>query len=106
MKKIEKKSREWITVDMTDAARMTQSAAMETASMVLGIISLVGFIVVFASIPCGAMAVILGALSRGESWKMSKKAKAGVITGAIGMYLGLLLTVLVIFFRAKYPVLF
>ena len=100
------KTKKAVYADMTDAARITRSTAMETASFVLGLIALIGFVAAPVSIPGGALSLIIGALSRGERFKLTKKAKTGMICGAIGLYLALLLVCMVIFFMMKYPVLF
>lgn len=61
------------------------SERMEIASLILGIISITSCLCLYLSIPCGALAVILGVLSRGGQMQFGSKAQIGIILGAIGL---------------------
>lgn len=63
---------------------MEQKNTMALVSMILGIISIVLSCCCFLGMILGSLAVILAALSRGDG-KMSGHAKAGLITGIVGM---------------------
>ena len=62
-----------------------RSRAMETAAMVLGIISLSTCSCIYASVVCGALAIIFALLSRGGEYTMSSKAKIGLVLGIAGL---------------------
>lgn len=64
---------------------------MATGAVVLGVISLFTCLIFYISIPCGALAVLLAILSRGEN-KLPGKSKTGIVCGAIGMCLSLGIT--------------
>ena len=65
---------------------------MATAALVFGILSLVTSLMIYLSIPCGALAVILALLSRTDK-PMRKKAKSGLICGICGMLATVIITV-------------
>ena len=65
---------------------------MTTAAIVFGILSLLSSMIIYISLPCGALAVILAILSRTSS-PMAKKAKAGLICGFCGMVATVVITV-------------
>ena len=46
---------------------------MESAALILGIISVVTCLILYISIPCGALAIMFAFLSRGGNYKMSEK---------------------------------
>ncbi|MFJ2019263.1 DUF4190 domain-containing protein [Streptomyces nodosus] len=82
-------------------AAVAPSDGMGTASLVLGIISVVGFCLCGASIVPGALAVIFGILGlrkarRGEATN-GGVALAGIICGAVGMVLAVVVVVAMIF---------
>lgn len=60
-------------------------SAMPVASMVLGILSTVFSLFWYITIPCGVIAIVLGAKSAKRTG--SKLGKTGVITGIIGLAL-------------------
>lgn len=62
-----------------------RSHSMETASMVLGIISFTTCTCLYISLACGALAILLGLLSKGGELTISNKAQAGVIMGILGL---------------------
>lgn len=57
----------------------------ETASLILGLISVVMCSCLYVSIICGALAIIFASLSRGGKMELDSKAKAGLILGIIGI---------------------
>lgn len=71
-----------------------KSNGMATASLILGILSLVLCCCVYFSIPLGALAILFAILSRGSSRQMTGQAKAGLGLG-IG---GIVLTFIMILF--------
>ena len=65
------------------------TSVMHIASLVLGIISIVSAVFWYLSIPTGILAIVLGIKSAKKTG--SKIAKAGMITGIVGLSLVLLL---------------
>ena len=65
---------------------------MGQASMILGIISIVGVCCCYGGLVFGSLAIILALLSKTEE-KLSDNARIGMITGIIGI--GLSLTALI-----------
>lgn len=65
---------------------------MATAALIFGILSLVTSLMIYLSVPCGALAVILALLSRTDK-PMLKKAKSGLICGICGMLATVIITV-------------
>ena len=61
------------------------SGRMQIAAMILGIISIASCTCLYLAIPCGALAVILGVLSRGGQMKFENKAQIGIFLGLIGL---------------------
>lgn len=61
---------------------------MATASMVIGILSIVLSCCCFMGFGMGALAIVFAQLSKVEE-RLEGKAKAGLITGIIGIVLGL-----------------
>lgn len=61
------------------------SQRMQIAAMILGIISIASCTCLYLAIPCGALAVILGVLSRGGQMKFENKAQIGIFLGLIGL---------------------
>jgi len=70
-------------------------------SMILGIVSIVFCWYWFLSIPAGAVALILGVLGKKEIAEgrgtNGGMATSGIVTGAIGLALGAILLVLILF---------
>lgn len=64
---------------------------MEKTAFVLGILSIVTCSYCYLSIPMGAIAIILGLLSRGGNMKLSRKAKNAIIFAIIGILLTVIL---------------
>ncbi|MCD7818568.1 MAG: hypothetical protein LUH07_05910 [Lachnospiraceae bacterium] len=65
---------------------------MVTASVVLGILSIVLCSAFYIALPCGALAVICAILSRGEQ-PMAARSKVGMICGILGMVVSVVVTV-------------
>lgn len=61
--------------------------AMATASMILGIVSIVSILTVYVPIICGSLAIVLAILSKGYGKKMLPSARVGVGTGIGGIVL-------------------
>lgn len=68
---------------------MEQNNNLALASMILGIVSIVVCCCCFGGVILGSLAVILACLSRVET-SFTGQAKAGLITGMIGICLGFL----------------
>ena len=70
-----------------------RSRNMETASLILGILSLALFCCVYPPMICGALSITLGLLSRGGELTLTPKAKAGIALGAtaLGLFVALLI---------------
>ena len=64
---------------------------METAAMILGIVSLTTCSCLYISIVCGALAIILALLSKGGENTMGSRAKIGLGLGIAGLVLTILL---------------
>lgn len=66
---------------------------LAVASMVLGIVSLVVLCIWWISIPCGIVAVVLGAIARGKAKRGEAggagMAMAGLICGCVGLALAI-----------------
>ena len=60
---------------------------METAALVLGVLSITMCSCLYAAYICGAIAIVLALFSRGGKMKMSSKAKTGLILAIIGIVL-------------------
>lgn len=67
------------------------SERMQIAAMALGILSVASCTCLYLSIPCGALAVILGVLSRGGQMRFGSKAQIGIFLGLVGLCLTILL---------------
>lgn len=57
------------------------SVSMEKAALVLSIVSIVSCLYFYVSIPAGALAIILGLLSRGGNTELGQRAKIGTTIG-------------------------
>ncbi len=62
---------------------------MAIAAMVLGIVSIVLLCFIYVSVPCGIIAIILGAISKKDP-ACKGLATAGIVTGCIGIGLTVL----------------
>ena len=60
-----------------------RSNGLATASLVLGIISLLSTTIFYIAVPCGALAILFALLSRGNG-KMYGKCKAAIVMGIAG----------------------
>ncbi len=76
----------------TESYADKRSVGMATAALVLGICGIATGLCPYGGFILGALAIILGLLSRGGEMTMSVHAKAGVILGAIGMGLSTIVT--------------
>lgn len=63
------------------------SRQMESASLVLGLVAVMGCTCLYLAIPCGALAVILASLSRGGAMDYGQRAQVGLVLGAVGLAL-------------------
>ena len=79
-------------LDPEPSAPETSHSGMETAAIILGILSLVGSACFYLSIPCAAIGILLALLSRGRKEHMSSRAKAGFCISAAGLVLTVGLT--------------
>lgn len=78
---------------------------MATASMVIGIITLIGFVLLRLTLPflLGGIGIILAILSKGGTRKMNGRAKAGMICCITGLCLDIALCVLSVWFLVSLP---
>lgn len=65
------------------------------SALILGIIAIIFSCLCFISVPCGIVAIILGILSIKSSKR--KMSIAGIITGAIGIVISIILLIVFIF---------
>lgn len=68
-----------------------RSRPMEYASLILGIVALVGCTCIYLSLPCGAIAIILATLSRSGEMTYGSKAQAGLMLGIFALVFTVLL---------------
>ena len=62
-----------------------RSRAMETASLILGAISIATSCFIYAALFCGALSIMFALLSRGGEMTLSQRAKIGLILGIAGI---------------------
>ncbi len=67
-------------------------SGMETASVVLGILGLLSCVILYFSLPLGALGILFALLSRGSRPHMTTRAKVGLGLSAAGLVLTLSLT--------------
>lgn len=77
------------------AEKNTNKSAMNVASLVLGIISIVTSLFWYITLPTGILAIVFGAKSAKKTG--SKLGKAGLITGIIGLSIFAFIYISVIF---------
>lgn len=65
---------------------------LATASLILGILSILLCSVIYLALPFGALAVILAILSHTE-YKMAKKSRIGLICGLCGIAASIVVTI-------------
>ncbi|MEG0962658.1 MAG: DUF4190 domain-containing protein [Lachnospiraceae bacterium] len=70
------------------------SAGLATASLVMGILSLVLGCCIYPAFVFGSLAIIFALLSRGGEMKISPNAKVGMILGIVALILASLLIIL------------
>ncbi len=68
-----------------------RSKGMSLASMVLGVIALVTCSCIYAAAVCGSLSIMLALLSRGGEMTLDSQAKAGLISGGIGLAMTLII---------------
>ena len=64
-----------------------RSSLMARAALICGILSIVSCMVFYISIPLGAIAILLGLLSKGGANSVSSKAFGGMVCGISGIIL-------------------
>lgn len=67
------------------------SPGMELASLFLGAVAIMSCTCLYLSLPCGALAVILGVLSRGGQMQYGPRAQTGITLGCIALLTTLLI---------------
>jgi hypothetical protein len=67
-------------------------SGLETASVILGILGLLSCVILYFSLPLGALGILFALLSRGSRPHMSTRAKTGLGLSAAGLILTLTLT--------------
>lgn len=75
-----------------------RSQKLETVSFYLGVIAVASSFVVYTSLICGSLSIVLALLSRGGEMKLTSKAKAGLVMGIIGLAIVVLMFVYTIMF--------
>ncbi|WP_291377969.1 DUF4190 domain-containing protein [Demequina sp.] len=80
--------------DPMGGAPQPQGKGMAIASLILGIVSVAMCLYWFLAIPAGVIAIVLGVIARGRGVGAGM-ALAGIITGALGAVLGLVVAVAV-----------
>ena len=60
---------------------------MDNVAIVLGGISIASCFLLYISIPVGALAIIIGVLSRGGEMTFTRNAKVGITLGALGLFI-------------------
>lgn len=58
---------------------------METAALVLAVLSIVTCSCCYLSLPCAGIAIVLALLSRGGKMKLGSKAKLAIVLGIAGL---------------------
>lgn len=69
---------------------------MENASFILGIISITSCTFIYTGLICGALAIIIGFISKGGTTTVSSKAKTGIGLGCIGLGFTVILVIIAI----------
>lgn len=64
-----------------------QRSGMETASIVLGILSFIGSACCYVALPLSAVGILLAILSKGHNQRMSSRAKSGLWCSIISLVL-------------------
>ena len=78
---------------LMDLQQENHSEYMALASMILGIIAIVTSGCIYLAIICGSLAIILALLSRGGRMDFCTQAKAGLISGVVGLILTIIIYV-------------
>lgn len=76
--------------------RSTASSGMATASLILGILSLVTLCFIPLSVVFGALSITFALLSKGGEYTLPGNSKAGIIISIAGVLLSIVFTVLVV----------
>ncbi len=80
----------------TQPAPPKKSSGLAIASMTCGIVSLIACCVGL-SLPLGALAILFAILSRRKGQPVPAMSVAGIVTGAIGLLMGILLYIFSLF---------
>lgn len=72
---------------------MEYSAALSTASVIFGFLSLFSSIMFYVAIPCGALSILFALLSRGGNRKMTGKGRLAVILSLVGIAASAVMTI-------------
>jgi len=67
-----------------------RSRQMETAALILGMVSIATIITIVPALICGSLAIILGLLSKGGELTVDSRGKTAIILGIIGLVLALI----------------
>ena len=74
-----------------------------TASVTLGILSMVLSLAIFPSYVCGGLGIFFSILSRGQDCKFSARTKAAIVCSVIGILIAtLILTYIVLYISSHY----
>ena len=82
----------WNSSDYDQRPGSRRSNGLATASLVLGIFSLMSSTILYVAVPCGALAILFALLSRGNG-KMHGKCKAAIALGIAGGVSSIIMTV-------------
>lgn len=67
------------------------SPGMEFASLFLGTVAVLSCTCLYIALPCGALAVLLGVLSRGGQMQFGPRAQTGITMGCVALLTTLLI---------------
>lgn len=76
-------------IDPKNKNQPEQGSGMAIASMVLGILSIITFLIFFISIPLGILAIVFGVIANKK--QKNGMATAGLVTGIVGIALSLII---------------
>lgn len=82
--------------------RNKRSAGFATASLVLGILSLVTCCCIYSALPFGALAIIFALLSRGGEMTLDSRGMAGLGLGIAGLVLTIVIFIIMFIYTVSF----
>lgn len=79
-----------------------RSAGFATASLVLGILSLVTCCCIYSALPFGALAIIFALLSRGGEMTMDSRGMTGLGLGIAGLVLTIVIFIIMFIYTVSF----